>query len=252
MLVLDKVGDVPVLFSDKFQQSIVFSLFIFDLWTFLLCCRDRYPLCHLLRLGAVLAGYAGYDAPRLCSSWLSQAKIFGILVGLDQKDSCSDMNNAGYAGCDAPRAVFFSLVRRPMMLGIMAVVDQKNTFSRLWSRQCKLSGSVAVPQLQFFDGRQHPCRGALASLGPDCSSDHRDSPVAREQGDRCPCYAVRAGSTGGASFTGAVVEKTVVLPQLHLLRNSFRAAHELRWGFFWALYTGTGPVVVSTGTQPHN
>ena len=33
---------------------------------------------------------------------------------------------------------------------------------------------------------------------------------------------------------GAVVEKTAVLPQLHLLRNSFRAAHELRWGFLSA------------------
>ena len=76
------------------------------------------------------------------------------------------------------------------------------------------------------------------------------------QGDRCPCFAGRASSTGhhhscrdaeadphglvdhgdsavtldevvdvllasGASSTGAVVEKTVVLPQLHLLRNSF-------------------------------
>ena len=27
------------------------------------------------------------------------------------------------------------------------------------------------------------------------------------------------------------MEKTVVLPQLHLLRNSLQAAHELRWGF---------------------
>ena len=34
---------------------------------------------------------------------------------------------------------------------------------------------------------------------------------------------------GGASSTGAVVEKVVVLPQLHLLRNSLQAAHELRW-----------------------
>ena len=102
---------------------------------------------------------------------------------------------AGYAGYDAPRAVFSTLCRKPMMLGIMAVMDQKNTFSRLWSRQCKLSGSAAVPQLQFFEDRHHPCRGALASHSPDCSLDHRDSPVAREQGDRCPCYAVRASST---------------------------------------------------------
>ena len=55
---------------------------------------------------------------------------------------------------------------------------------------------------------------------------------------------------GGASSTGAVVEKTVVLPQLHLLRNLLRSAHKLRWGFFRALYTGTGPGAVSTGTRP--
>ena len=211
--------------------------------------------------------------------------MLGIMAGMDQKDSCCGMYEAGIDGYVAPRAVFVFPVLRTMMLGIMAVMDQKNTFSRLWSRQCKLSGSAAVPQLQFFEGRHHPCRGALASHGPDCSSDLRDSPVAREQGDRCPCYAVRASSTGrlhpcrdveadphglvdhgdsslaswtrwsmscwagGASFTGAVVEKTVVLPQLHLLRNSLRAAHELRWGFFRAVFTGTGPGAVSTGTR---
>ena len=163
--------------------------------------------------------------------------MLGIMAGILQKDSCCDMYNAGILGVNAPRAVFSSLVRRPTMLGIMAVMDHKNTFSRLWSRQ-----------LHFFEGRHHPCCGALASHGPDCSSDHRDSPVAREQGDRCPCYAVRASSisrlhpcrdvkadphglvdhgdstfagghgdrrpccAGGASSTGAVVEKTVVLP----------------------------------------
>ena len=37
-------------------------------------------------------------------------------------------------------------------------------------------------------------------------------------GGLCPWCA------GRASSTGAVVEKTVVLPQLHLLRNSLRAA----------------------------
>ena len=177
------------------------------------------------------------------------------MAGMVQMDSCSDMYKAGILGVNAPRAVFSSLVRRPMMLGIMAVMDHKNTFSRLWSRQCKLSVSAAVPQLQFFEGRHHPCCGALASHGPDCSSDHRDSPVAREQGDRCPCYAVRASSTsrlhpcrdveadphglvdqgnsafasghgdrrpccaGGASSTGAVAEMTVVLPQLHLVEK---------------------------------
>ena len=65
-------------------------------------------------------------------------------------------------------------------------------------------------------------------------------------GDRCPCCA------GGVSSTGDVVEKTVMLPQLHLLRNSLRAAHELRWRFFRALHTGTGPGSVSRGTRAHN
>ena len=40
--------------------------------------------------------------------------------------------------------------------------------------------------------------------------DHRDSPLAFGHGHRCPCCA------GRASFTGAGVEQTVVLPQLHL------------------------------------
>ena len=74
------------------------------------------------------------------------------------------------------------------------------------------------------DGHQHPCRGAEAvSLGLDCSENHSDSPVAvHGQGDRRPCCA------GGASSTGAVVEETVV-------------------GLFLrALHTGAGPGVVST------
>ena len=41
-----------------------------------------------------------------------------------------------------------------------------------------------------------------------------------------------------------------LLPRLHLFRNSLRAAHELMWGFFRAMCTGTGPGVVSTGTRP--
>ena len=130
------------------------------------------------------------------------------------------------------------------MVGIKAGMDHKNTFSRLWSRQCKLSGSDAVPQLQFFEGRHHPCCGALRFSRSFV--DHRDSPVAREQGDRRPCYAVRASSTG------AVVETTVVLPQLHLLRNSLRAAHELSWGFLGPCTQVHGRGSCPQGHGPHN
>ena len=91
-----------------------------------------------------LAGYAGYDAPRLCSlddrhfdryfpeeqllwhvqdwfhccaaphavsvSLVRRPVMVGIVAGMDQKDSCSGMYKASYAGCDALRAVSFSLV----------------------------------------------------------------------------------------------------------------------------------------------
>ena len=46
-MLLVLVVDVPVLFSDKFQQSKVYVLtmpqlqFIDDFWTFLVCIRDR-------------------------------------------------------------------------------------------------------------------------------------------------------------------------------------------------------------------
>ena len=69
-----------------------------------------------------------------------------------------------------------------------------------------------------------------------------------DMGDRRPCCA------GGASSTGAVVEKSVVLPQPHLVINSLRAAHELSGLLFLrALYTGTGPGGrVHRDTAPHN
>ena len=56
-------------------------------------------------------------------------------------------------------------------------------------------------------------------------------------------------------LTGAVVEETVELPRLHLLRNSSSgAAHyrvdELTGSIFRALHTGAGPGAVSTGTRP--
>ena len=200
-----------MLFSDKFP--VMFSLFIDDLWTFLLSCRDRYPLCHLLRPGAFLAGYAGYDAPRLCSSWLSQAKIFGILVGLDQKDSSAQ---AGYSGRDAPRAVLFSLVRRPMMLGIMTGMDLKDSCSGMYkagSAGETGNSAVAVPA-----GRRLPFRAAKTALhGPALSEDHRDFAVA-VHGDRCPCCAGRAGSLfrRGSVLLYTVAEVPVVqVEQVH-------------------------------------
>ena len=55
--------------------------------------------------------------------------MLGILAGMDQKDSCSGMYNAGIAGDSEPRAVFLPLVR-PMMLRITAGMHRKDCCPR--------------------------------------------------------------------------------------------------------------------------
>ena len=60
--------------------------------------------------------------------------------------------------------------------------------------QLRVDTVVDAPLLQVVRFSLSWCRGS--SHGPDCSSDHRDSPVARVHGDPCPCSAVRASSTG--------------------------------------------------------
>ena len=86
VLFIAKVGDVPVLFSDKFQQSFLFSLFSSPSATcgHSCCAAETVPTVP--------------PSPSWCSSgWsprfllLSQAKIFGILAGMDQEDSYSGM-----------------------------------------------------------------------------------------------------------------------------------------------------------------
>ena len=63
--------------------------------------------------------------------------------------------------------------------------------------------TVEVPLLQFFDKDSD-----MPVVVPSCVWTRWSMPL----------------YSGGASSTGAVVERTVVLPQLHLLRNSSRAA----------------------------
>ena len=150
-----------------------------------------------------------------------------------------------------------------MMLGIMAGMDQRDFFA-LFVDPCRdaevflmvqtVRRTIEIPQLHVNKEIDAPVLQfvrvpqvviflvATQRLIPMVSltMEIPQLPVTR---DRRPCCA------GGASSTAAVVE-TVVLPLLHLLRNSLRVALELKWRFFWALYTGTGPGVVSTGTRP--
>ena len=88
-----------------------------------------------------------------------------------------------------------------------------------WSTQCRKPEFYKVwtfaPQLQFVEGRRHPCCAAEADPhGPVCSEDHRDSAVAMLLScGRCPCCA------GRASFSGAGSGGPVVIPRLRSLRN---------------------------------
>ena len=58
--------------------------------------------------------------------------FLGAMVGMDQKDRCSGLFQAGFVGYCAPRAVFPSLVGRPRMLGILAGTDLKYICSGMY------------------------------------------------------------------------------------------------------------------------
>ena len=69
--------------------------------------------------------------------------IFGILAGMDQKDSCRGMYRAGIAGYNTPRAVLSFLVRRPMKLGIMASIFLKDSCSGSSMYKASFAGDCA-------------------------------------------------------------------------------------------------------------
>ena len=65
--------------------------------------------------------------------------MLGIMAGINQKDFFALivdngrlMVKAGFSGCDTPRACSLWFARMPVMFGIMAGMDQKNTFSGGW------------------------------------------------------------------------------------------------------------------------
>ena len=103
---------------------------------------------------------------------------------------------AGFAGYDAPRAVFPSIVHvrggftgAVLGPGVMPVVVASGAFGQTALK------TVEISQLQFLDKVvQISCRCAEAdSHGPDCFSDQRNPPVAG-QNDRRPCCAGRVAA----------------------------------------------------------
>ena len=146
-------------------------------------------------------------------AWL----VFLVLLAL-----CSLLLSAGPCGPDSAEscAVLGPVVVQRQVPDLVRTVQRCPwrfhrccSWMRLWSLRQVPWSSAAVPQLQF-DCRRHPCFCAIAvPYGPDCSENHRDSPVARRHGGRC---SFRAGCTGSHV---QVVGGTVVLPQFLLVEK---------------------------------
>ena len=75
--------------------------------------------------------------------------MLGVMAGIDQKDSCSDMYSAGVAGDYAPRAAFVSLVLRPKMLVIMAGMAQMDSVAQWSFYGPDCSSDLFLPQVQY-------------------------------------------------------------------------------------------------------
>ena len=122
-----------ILLVQAFQQTTEVSQLLY-------ASGGRCPRCAVtMRLGCVPLGYAG--------------QVF--LVVMDQKDSCSGVYKAGIDGYNALRAVFSSLVRRHMMLGIMAFMDQKDSGSVIY--YAGFAGDNA-PRAVFLGLQAHDAR----------------------------------------------------------------------------------------------
>ena len=202
-----------------------------------LVCPEKFPSCSSTRWPMSLscwlyiAGYAGCEARRaVFVSLVLRLMMLGVMAGIDQKDSCSDMYSAGVAGDHAPRVVFLSRVLRPMMLGIMAGMFQIDSCSVM----CK--AGLLVQQWSF---RSCSSSQVEQDVSPSWRSGRSLVQTVRRTFffHRCSTRWPMSLLCRSSCFPGFVVKETVEISQL------------LGW-IFWALYTGTGPGVVSTGTRP--
>ncbi|CAF3399208.1 unnamed protein product [Rotaria sp. Silwood1] len=79
--------------------------------------------------GMCKAGFAGDDAPRaVFPSIVGRPRHQGVMVAALVIDNGSGMCKAGFAGDDAPRAVFPSIVGRPRHQGVMVGMGQKDSY----------------------------------------------------------------------------------------------------------------------------
>ena len=160
--------------------------------------KRRLPRSSVPRGGRARRRQRRWLVPGWFSWWF--LGIYGIMVGLDQKDS--------YAASSACASRSF-LWLQAQMLGIMAGMFQKDCCAFGWfcwgrcTSRCFLFLSSwpvwirrTVMRCVFIVVNIPIGVQKAFSRGPGCSPDHRDSPVAPVHGGRCPWYAGRGGRYG--------------------------------------------------------
>ena len=118
----------------------------------------RSTLCRAhrrIRQWHVPGWFAGFGASHaVFPSFFSRPQRPGILVCMDEKDSNAVaapvfvyINNTCYAGfacCDAPRTVFLTVDDWPLMLGIIAGMDQKERYVAVLLFTCPLCATTGA------------------------------------------------------------------------------------------------------------
>ena len=195
----------------------------------------------------VKAGFTGYDTPRACSLWFAGRPVmFGIMAGMDDRSEpkgqlCSrclaDLAVAylaGFAGDDIC-AVFPSVVGMLKMRRILVGMNLKDSTSLVFfsSGMCKAgSARYVAPALCSLCLSAGPPQWWQYMAGFACDDAHR----------------VSLQVLGGAA--GAVPERwwTSLCSCSDEIQLSVLTAG-MRGRFLRALYTGTVPGAVSTGTR---
>ena len=157
--------------------------------------RKKKRKKRLPRTRCLPRGFAGGDAPRVMfPSVVVRPEMLCIMADMDQKDRCSGISMAVLDGDNAPRAVFSSLVGRPRMPVILADMDQKNSCCGMF--KTGFTGCPAPRAVSVSLVRRPVMLGILAGM---------------DQDDSC-CGMYKAGYAG--------CELCLVRQRIHAVRQS--------------------------------
>ena len=182
-------------FSTRRRASVVSSLSVAVLWVFAWLVSRRTVPVHRRCQGVFLLYFFGSDVvlEYKIRYFLVDSRIQRYLVR-QWIHVCVSSRGLLDQGVDMPVVMLDSLVQtvqRPVTGPVLGQVVDVSVVVQRQVRGSMVRKTVVVPQLQFIDGRRHPCLYAEAdSHGPACSENHGDSPLARRHGGRCPVVLV--------------------------------------------------------------